>query len=197
LQGSISARKLILERAQQYLDSLAAEAHNDPDLLRELAQAYGRLGSVLGDARDANLGNSAKAIENDKKSVDLLKAAAALRPRDPQVQRDLAEAYLNFGVVVHNPNEMNTALSKAKGILEPLAANPQDLQAQAGLAKFQELEAGMLLNDKDSNLALEAYQKSLVLYDRLAKANPGNARYQLEDGQEQRWVSWLEAQDGR
>lgn len=180
LQGNLAARKLILERAQQYLDSLAVEAHNDPDLLRELAHAYGRLGSVLGDARDANLGNTAKAIEDYKKSVDLLKAAAALRPRDTQVQRDLAEAYLDFAVVAHTPKEDTAALNDAKAILEPLAANPQDLKAQADLAKFQELEAGTLLNDKDPNLALRAYEKSLVLYDRLSKADPRNEEYQRE-----------------
>lgn len=180
LEGSISARKLILERAQQYLDSLAVEAHNDPDLLRELAQAYSRLGSVLGDARAANLGNSAKAIENDKKCVDLLKAAAVLRPRDPQIQRDLARAYLVLAVVVDTPNEENAALNEARAILEPLAANPEDLQAQAGLAKFEELQAGLLLNDKGPNAALEAYRKSLVLYERLAKAEPGNTEYRQE-----------------
>lgn len=181
LQGNTSARKLILERAQQYLDSLALEAHNDPDLLRELAEAYGRLGSVMGDARDANLGNRAKGVENEKKSVDLLKAAVALRPRDPKLQLELARAYLNFSVLVQlDPNQENAALSEAKAILEPLAANPQDRQAQLSLAKFQELEAGLLINDKDPNLALQAYEKSLVLYDNLYKTDPGNEEYQRE-----------------
>jgi eukaryotic-like serine/threonine-protein kinase len=37
LPGALAARKLILERAQQYLDNLAPEAKTDPGLLRELA----------------------------------------------------------------------------------------------------------------------------------------------------------------
>lgn len=178
--GAISARKLILERAQQYLDSLAAEAHNDPDLLRELALAYGRLASVLGDARVANFGDSSRAVEDSRKAVELLKAAAVLRPRDPQVQRELADHYLDLSVICKDPNEKKSALREAASILEPLAANPQDFLALDSLAKLQELQAGSLLNEKDPNLALAAYQKSLVLYDRVAKADPGNERYQRE-----------------
>lgn len=178
--GAISARKLIMERAQQYLDRLAAEAHSDPDLLRELAVAYARLGSVLGDARDANLGNGAKALEDYRKSVDLLKAANVLRPRDTRLQQALADSYLRLAVVCEDPGDEKSALREAASILEPLAANPNDLDALSSVAKLQELEAGLLLNEKDPNLALAAYQKSLVLYDHLAKADPGKEQYREE-----------------
>lgn len=179
--GTTSARKLIVERAQQYLDSLAQEARNDPALLQELAFSYGRLASVLGDARDANLGNTTKATENYRKAVELGKSALALQPSNRNICRELASNYAGLAVTTQNPDEHKAALQAATALLEPLVAtNPQDLASQEGLAKIQELNASLLLNQKDLNPALEAYQKSLVLYDRLAKADPKNQRYPYE-----------------
>ena len=48
LPGSTPARKLLVDRALQYLDSLYAEGGNDPSLMRELGFAYERVGDVQG-----------------------------------------------------------------------------------------------------------------------------------------------------
>ena len=45
LAGATAARKLILQRALEYLDSLSTESGTEPDLMRELATAYERVGS--------------------------------------------------------------------------------------------------------------------------------------------------------
>jgi serine/threonine protein kinase len=181
LPGATSARKLIVERAQQYLDSLAQEAHNDPALLEELAISYARLATVLGDARDANLGNITKATEDYRKAVELGKSALALQPGNREISRELATYYAGISVTTPNQVEKKAALHEGEMLLEPLVASkPQDLASQEGLAKIRELQAGLLLNQKDMNPALAAYQKSLVLYDQLAKADPKNESYQIE-----------------
>jgi hypothetical protein len=46
--GSTPVRKLIVDRALKYLDSLASEANGDLSLERELATAYERVGEVQG-----------------------------------------------------------------------------------------------------------------------------------------------------
>jgi serine/threonine protein kinase len=181
LPGATSARKLIVERAQQYLDSLAQEAHNDPALLEELAISYARLATVLGDARDANLGNITKGTEDYRKAVELGKSALALQPGDREISRELATYYAGISVTTPNQVEKKAALHEGEMLLEPLVASkPQDLASQEGLAKIRELQAGLLLNQKDMNPALAAYQKSLVLYDQLAKADPKNESHQIE-----------------
>jgi serine/threonine protein kinase len=48
LPGSVTARRLVVSRAQQYLDSLSQEAGDDSGLRRELAEAYLRLDIRLG-----------------------------------------------------------------------------------------------------------------------------------------------------
>src|SRR6185437_5788897 len=44
LKGATAARELVVKRALDYLDRLAAEAGPDVDLEREVAQAYMRVG---------------------------------------------------------------------------------------------------------------------------------------------------------
>jgi hypothetical protein len=46
LPGSTLARKLVVTRALEYLDSLAQEAGNDAALQQELATAYAKVGYV-------------------------------------------------------------------------------------------------------------------------------------------------------
>ena len=62
LPGATGARKLIVERALQYLDSLAAESRGDPSLQRELADGYQRIGDLQGGPFLANVGDTPAAL---------------------------------------------------------------------------------------------------------------------------------------
>jgi serine/threonine protein kinase len=64
LPGSTPARKLLVSRALEYLDSLSREAREDVSLQRELATAYERIGDVQGQPRQANLGDPSAAPRN-------------------------------------------------------------------------------------------------------------------------------------
>ncbi len=183
LPGATATRKLILERAQEYLDGLAKESANDPALLSELATAYGRLASVLGNGRDANLGQTTKAIENGRKAVELRKAASALQPENRDFRRDLAASYNNLALLLGGQGEGKESEKyrrDALAILEPLAAsNPDDRRAQYALAKSYELFGGFFGADHNRE-AIEYFAKSLKIYDLLAKADPNNDQYKVE-----------------
>lgn len=68
LPGATPVRKLIIDRAVHYLDSLETEAPDDIDLQRELAWAYQRVGLVQGDLFAGNLGDSRGALESIRKA---------------------------------------------------------------------------------------------------------------------------------
>src|SRR5439155_9506348 len=74
LPGSTDARRLVVRRALQYLDSLAKESSNDVSLERELAAAYDRVGDVQGLPDAANLGDTAGARRSHEKALALRKA---------------------------------------------------------------------------------------------------------------------------
>lgn len=61
LPGATPARGLMLTRATEYLDNLAASKPTDPSLRKELAEAYLRAGDILGGVGRSNLGDTAGA----------------------------------------------------------------------------------------------------------------------------------------
>lgn len=68
LEGSIPAREALIARSIEYLDSLAAEAGNDPELLSELAAAYEKIGELQGHHTKPNIGDLAGAGREVTKS---------------------------------------------------------------------------------------------------------------------------------
>ncbi len=60
--GTTPARQLIVQRAVQYLESLAREAGGDAGLQRELARAFIRVGDAQGNPTRANVGDPTGAI---------------------------------------------------------------------------------------------------------------------------------------
>lgn len=63
LNGATEARELLASTALSYLDGLRAERLDDVDLAREVAEAYERVGDVLGEPARPNLGKRAEAIK--------------------------------------------------------------------------------------------------------------------------------------
>jgi eukaryotic-like serine/threonine-protein kinase len=74
LPGSTPARKLLVDRALEYLDSLAQESSGDQSLQRELAAAYARVGLVQGDTSSGSLGDSAGAFKSYQKELAIRQA---------------------------------------------------------------------------------------------------------------------------
>jgi len=100
LQGSVPARRLVVSRAQQYLDNLAAEAASDPDLVRELAESYLRLGDVLGRPYSPNLGDTEGALRSYQKAQTLVERALVRHPDDSASQERLLQAYMNVSRIM-------------------------------------------------------------------------------------------------
>lgn len=71
LPGSTPARKLIVDRALQYLNSLAQESGSDPALQRELATAYERVGLVQGHYLQSSLGDTQGSLISYQKALQL------------------------------------------------------------------------------------------------------------------------------
>ncbi|MGA8779329.1 MAG: serine/threonine-protein kinase, partial [Terracidiphilus sp.] len=69
LPGSTPARRIVADRALHYLDTLSQESAGSPDLERELATAYERVGDVQGNPFFANLGDTAGAIQSYRKAL--------------------------------------------------------------------------------------------------------------------------------
>ena len=73
LPGSTPARKIIVDRALQYLNGLAQESAGDIGLQRELATAYEKVGVVQGAYLENNLGDSSGTLASYRKALDIRK----------------------------------------------------------------------------------------------------------------------------
>jgi serine/threonine protein kinase len=71
LPGSTPARKLIIDRALQYLNALAQESGRDLTLQRELAAAYERVGLVQGHYLQNSLGDTQGSLIGYQKTLQL------------------------------------------------------------------------------------------------------------------------------
>jgi serine/threonine protein kinase len=71
LPGSTPARKLIVDRALQYLNALAQESAGDLSLQRELATAYERVGLVQGHYLQNSLGDTQGSLESYQRAREL------------------------------------------------------------------------------------------------------------------------------
>jgi len=189
LPGSTPARELVVKRALEYLNSLAQEAGSDSGLQRELAAAYFKVGDVQGRPNYANLGNFAGALESHRKSLALRSALAAEQPNDAAIQLELAESYDRVGEILAQSGDLTEALNsfrKGLAINERLAvATPGDEKTLSELALLYRHTADVLdfpplPNLGDPKGAMENYQKSLALYERLFAANPANQQNELQ-----------------
>ena len=185
LPGATRARKIILQRALEYLDSLASESGNEPDLMRELAIAYERVGALQGNPYDPNLGDMKGASVSLKKSIELLEALVRSNPTSSKDQVELAVAYLDYSDFLgEGTGDLHSSYDycrKAVTILDHEAAvNPTDFhtitqqtRAYSSLG-FIEVGNGAVgsygsLSDGVANL-----QKALQLEQQTAPLAPPN-----------------------
>ncbi len=87
LAGATEARKLLVQRAAEYLDLLAAEAPADDDVARDLAEAHERLADVLGGVGRGQPRRPGGAQAHRRKALAMRERLATERPLDLERQR--------------------------------------------------------------------------------------------------------------
>lgn len=179
LSGSTGARALLVKRALEYLDSLARESSNDASLQRELATSFQKVGEVQGRPSEANLGDTAGAMESYKKAHAIRESLVAADPRNSEDRRMLALIYSRIAELLEETGEPQAAMQRYQESLairqELYSANPADRQSRRELATsyFEIGESQSALGDL--NGALESRQKMLPIFESLADEEPSNA----------------------
>ena len=180
LPGSTPARKLLVTRALEYLDSLARQAKGDTSLQKELATAYERVGDVLGYTYLPNLGDTAGALQSYRKALAIREPLATANPDDMQLQGTLARNYFRVANVLEASGDFSGALvmvGKALPITERMAAgknNPVTVDHLAGSYYFT---ARLLGQTGDPGGALENYRRAASIREPLLQADPTNVSF--------------------
>lgn len=80
--GATDSRRLLLDRAVQFLDGLSADAGNDDNLRIELATGYQQLANVQGNPRSQNVGDTLRAKISFQKATRLVDEVRLRQPDD-------------------------------------------------------------------------------------------------------------------
>lgn len=176
LAGATASRRLLLERAVQYLDSLAQESRGDVSLQRELAAAYQRIGLLQGNATDSNLGKTDEGIRSLEKSLGLLESVARANPNDVKDQLSLAHAHRVLASILNNSGRPGTRehLEQALAICEQLQSGPQQSAIDHEIAALYADLAGYQDDAGDATAAANSMRKSLAMSEALWRANPSD-----------------------
>jgi len=209
LPGATPARKLLVQRALEYLSKLAQQSRGDADLQRELTEAYLKVGDLQGNPYEPNLGDTHGAEESYKKALAISTALVQANAQDSQARRYLARSYQSIGEVLPllgKPNDGVADLRKAAEIFETLVrATPRNRDLRVQLADcYQSLgdlqgHSG-LQNLGDRAGALQSYRKAIAVFDAMAvedssdqKARGGAAVMRIRIGDMQREQGDLDA----
>src|SRR5579872_1578437 len=176
LPGATQARKLVVGRALEYLDSLSREASGDPSLQSELATAYDSVGDVLGSTDNPNLGDFKSAAASYAKALTIWEALAAANPRDVNVQLGLGSEYFRITQVLENIGDFAKARStmqRAQPLVQRMMAEQNDPRLQFQLAGLYYYTAGALEKTGDFSGALQNYRQAAAVLEPIA-AQPGS-----------------------
>jgi serine/threonine protein kinase len=194
LPGATPARKLLLDRALQYLDSLSKEAGGDISLQRELAAGYLRIGMVQGSTIDASLGQTDEALSNLRKAVAIREAIAKANPNNTDDQLNLAIAYRNLARVLRGAGklEARAPIDQALAVTERLSKHaPASLEVEKERSGEYDVLANIQDEAGDHVGSLETVKKAFAIVRDLLKMNPqdrslkhGAAIYTVEIGLE-------------
>jgi serine/threonine protein kinase len=180
LPGSTAARKLIVDRALRYLDTLGAEAKGNLSLQRERAAAYQKVGDVQGGFREANLGDTAGALASYRKSLAILETVAAANPGNVEVSRELIRAHGKLGDVLILAGDRAGSIEQSKqlvSIAERLSSADPGNQAERRNLALAYLDYGFKRADRYQwRGALEDCQKAVQLLESVVAAGDKKSR---------------------
>jgi tetratricopeptide (TPR) repeat protein len=186
LPGSTVARKVLIERALEYLKGLEATTNRNRNLELELARAYTRIGTVQAATAGASLEDCAAGIQNLEHARSLLLDISKPGNQDEEIQLALVDVDLEAADVHARRGEMSewrSLRAEATGRLNEMAArHPEDnsLRLRALTAVADTLDG-----EHNPSAALQAFEAVLIAASRL----PSSPDLQLRRARTERSIA--------
>ncbi len=178
LAGALPARRLVLAKAQEYLEVLSRESVGNRDLERDLLIAYDRVGDLLGNPLVQNIGETAAAMASYEKAMAIATRLASEDPQDPVALRERAILTSKLGDMAFGAGDLKTALAKhreAAAIMpEVRRLNGTDQRTLQFEAIVQQRLCTLLPAIGEVAAAVQACDESLRVLEPLAAQDPDN-----------------------
>ena len=192
LPGSTRARELVVRKALEYLDSLAAEAGGDRGLLAELAGAYQRVGDVQGMPYRASLGHTGDALHSYEKALALRERLLHEQPGNPEYRLARAVVESRIGSVLAARGDTRRALERHRSALAEISALSQSEHYAPALSEL----AATAVAVGDDQWELGDLDSAIAGYRGALQAAQQRRRDQPADRESQRYVGVVEQRLG-
>lgn len=178
LEGSTPARAALVKTAQEYLDSLAAESANDPELARELALAYKKLGEIQGGPWNASMARTADAVRSYGRSIEIGRGLMNSGVRDPALLEHMIQTTRSLGLVENRVlqkgarDRYRQRVDESIALAEMLYSERADATSARLLAAAYRERGEHHAHNNEPVMADQFYTKALPLYQEVQRKNP-------------------------
>ncbi|HLK66683.1 MAG TPA: protein kinase [Bryobacteraceae bacterium] len=182
LAGSSTARRLMVEKAQQSLELLSTDAGNDPSLKRDLAAAYERMGELRVDPNQRGKSGAPAALDAYRRGLALRRILASLPDATLADRRDLALSWSKLGDgeifagdIPRAVDSYQQAWRQAQALLR---ANPHVESISRAIGTIDERRCSVLFTAGKNTGAFEACREGIATLAPLAKTFPEDIEIQ-------------------
>jgi len=173
LAGAATARRLIVTKARQELALLSAESGDDPEVKRDLAAAYERMGELRLDPQHPKESNAQSALDAYRRAVELRTAIAADGKRADR--RDLALGIAKLGDGKFFAGDTRGALSSydqawriARALFD---SSPGDAGIRRALGTIDERRCTVLVTSGNTVGSIAACKEGIAALTAISDAN--------------------------
>ncbi len=173
LPGATETRKKLVTDALEYLDNLAQNSDDSPELKRELVLAYQKVAEIQsGIAEGGNTGETGAALENYRKAMAIQENLVSMFPENDGDRRILANLYANIGDKTADLQSQEDFCRKAVGILSELVEkDPQNTATRTDLANALYFLAAAIRSKGDYDEAIATYRRAGEIYENLGQVD--------------------------
>jgi len=176
LPGSTPAKVLLVTRALEYLNKLTLDAAEDPEILREVARAYDKVGEVQGSPYAPNIGDTKGAKASFQKALDIRLALLQKDPNDVELLSGIADDHEFLGTI----ESYGSDTAKAKPLIDRslelrkqvLDTDPSNFEYRRKLALTLKQRGILQFYDSDNPGAIEYYRRSNEILEKLHGERP-------------------------
>lgn len=176
LPGATPARKLVVQSALRYLNTLSKDAPDNLSVQQEIAAAFEKIGDVQGGIGAANLGDTAGALDSYKKALEIRKRILVAKPHDAETRDGLAQSYQRIGRIYMDMGRYDEAAQISQSHLDlssQIAADsPGNRRAESRLAASYDGMGDTLSSLGRWDECLKNYETASQIYKSLADSSP-------------------------
>lgn len=171
LPGSTPARKMVVETGLRYYDTLVRDAAGNPELLKEIARGYDKLGDVQGNPYYANVGDISGALTSYEKAWEIRSRLADTSPAF-LFDRIMGNVRLTQLTIPRADYKAGVEYAKAALSFRMPDAAAQSFEVRDARANAWGILGDVYLRMGDYGGAADPYVKQLELRTELARENP-------------------------